>query len=64
MKPGGESPTWMRFGVRRELTQRDLTVINELLAWREKIAERLDRPPFKVLDDDKLVEIATASLPR
>ncbi len=31
-----------------------------MLACREQIASGLDRPPFKVLDDDSLVEIAKA----
>ena len=59
-KPKPEAPAWMRFSTRRDLTPRDLTVLNELLSWREKIAEQMDRPPFKVLDDDRLVEIAKA----
>jgi ribonuclease D len=57
-KPKPESPSWSRFSNRRDLTLRDLTVLNELLALREQIAARLDRPPFKVLEDDRLVEIA------
>ncbi len=60
-KTRSETPAWMRFGTRHKLTLRNLTVINELLGWREMVAERLDRPPFKVLDDDKLVEIARAN---
>jgi len=43
----------MRFSSHRDLTPRDLTVLNELLSWREKMAERMDRPPFKVLDDEE-----------
>ena len=57
-RPKSESPTWARFANRRDLTLRDLTVLNELLALREQLAARLDRPPFKVLEDDRLVEIA------
>ena len=56
-KPKPEMPAWMRFSARRDLTPRDLTVLNELLSWREKMAERMDRPPFKVMDDDRLIEI-------
>ena len=33
-------------------------MLNELLAFREQLAAHLDRPPFKVLDDDRLIEIA------
>jgi ribonuclease D len=57
-KPRVDAPAWAHFSARRDITPRDLTVLNELLACRERIAERLDRPPFKVLDTDSLVEIA------
>jgi ribonuclease D len=55
-----ESPAWMRFNARHDLSPRDLTVLNEVLACRDQIASKLDRPPFKVLDDDSLVAIAKA----
>jgi len=55
-----ESPAWVRFSARRDLTPKELTVLKELQEWREVIAERLDRPPFKVLGDDKLITIARA----
>ncbi len=60
---GGKSrqePAWTRFSTRRELTARDLTVLDSLLVWRDEVAAQLDRPAFKVLDDDRLVEIAAA----
>ncbi len=57
-KPKPETPAWARFSTRRDLMPSDLTVLNELLSWREKMAERMDRPPFKVMDDDRLIEIA------
>jgi ribonuclease D len=59
-KPKAEVPAWMRFNARHDLAPRDLTVLNELLACREQIAAKLDRPPFKVLDDEILVAIAKA----
>ncbi|MBI3738386.1 MAG: HRDC domain-containing protein [Chloroflexi bacterium] len=58
LKPKTESPHWNRFSARRDLTPRDLTVLSELVAFREQMAARLDRPPFKVLDDDRLIAIA------
>ncbi len=60
LKPKNGSPYWMRFSTRRGLTSRDLTVLNELANCREEIAARLDRPPFKVMNDEKLVAIAKA----
>jgi ribonuclease D len=53
-----ESPSWDRLSARRDLSPLELTILKELLGWRELTAERLDRPPFKVMGDDKLIEIA------
>src|SRR5581483_2929218 len=58
LKSKPEAPSWTRFSARRDLTPRDLTVLSELVAFREQMAARLDRPPFKVLDDDRLIAIA------
>ncbi len=59
-KPKPDIPAWTRFSTRRDLSARNLTVLDALLEWRDGIAAELDRPPFKVLDDDRLVEIAVA----
>jgi ribonuclease D len=61
LKPRAESPYWSRFSARRDLTPRDLTVLSELVAFREQVAARMDRPPFKVLEDDRLLAIARAA---
>jgi ribonuclease D len=53
-----ESPSWDRLRARRDLSPQELTILKELLDWRERAAEGLDRPPFKVMGDDKLIEIA------
>ena len=50
--------SWKRFASRKDLTPRELTVVNELCLCRERIAERLDRPIFKVIGDDMLLDIA------
>lgn len=55
-----ESPAWVRLRRRRDLTPQDLSVMHELLAWRDELAAQLDRPPFKVLNEEQLVEIARA----
>jgi len=49
---------WNRVTGQRELDARQQTVLNELCLMREKIAERLDRPVFKVLGDHILFETA------
>jgi ribonuclease D len=50
--------TWKRFSGRKDINQRDLTILVELCHCRDAIAERLDRPPFKVIEDALLLEIA------
>jgi ribonuclease D len=54
---------WERFANRRDLNLRELTILRELTNLRDKIAAKLDRPPFKVVGDDKLIAIAR-SLPK
>ena len=42
----------------KELKGFSLTALRELWHWREKVAEAKDRPPFKVLNSEYLVQIA------
>jgi ribonuclease D len=60
-RPRNESPAWARLSARRDLSPRELTILRELFACREEIASRIDRPPFRVLDDERMIEIARAS---
>jgi ribonuclease D len=50
--------SWKKFSARKELSLRELTILSELCHSRDTIAEKLDRPPFKVIDDNLLLEIA------
>ena len=50
--------SWERFSGRKDLSLRELTVIAHLCKWRDKEAERLDRPPYKVMMDDVLILLA------
>jgi len=50
--------SWRRFGSRKDVSQRELTVLSELCACRDSIAEKMDRPPFKVIADSMLLDIA------
>ena len=59
-RPKPEQPAWARYRARRELGPRELTVLDALLAWRDQAASMLDRPAFKVMDDERLIEIALA----
>jgi ribonuclease D len=58
-----ESPTWERIGRGAKLTDRQLAVLKALCDWRDQVAERLDRPAFKVLDEKRLIALSQA-LPR
>ncbi|HEU0291636.1 MAG TPA: ribonuclease D [Anaerolineales bacterium] len=54
----GNGASWKRFASRKDLSPRELTVVSELCVCRDRIAERLDRPVFKVIGDDMLLDIA------
>lgn len=57
-KPKSNGEAWERFAGRRDLSLRELTILGELLTCRERLASQLNRPPFKVIEDDKLIAIA------
>lgn len=49
---------WQRISARRDLKPRELAVARELLRWREKLGEDLDRPVFMVLSEEKIINLA------
>lgn len=55
-KQNGSS--WKRFSSRKNISLRELTILSELTKCRDTIAERLDRPPFKVITNNMLLNIA------
>lgn len=55
-KVNGES--WERFSARKDLSLRELTVMAHLCKWRDHEAERLNRPPYKVVMDDVFVSLS------
>ena len=57
-KPKMNGASWERFSGRKDLTQRELTVVAHLCQFRDREAERLDRPPYKVVMDDVLIALA------
>lgn len=57
-KPRSNGASWERFAGRKDLSLRELTVIAHLCKWRDREAERLDRPPYKVVMDDVLILLA------
>lgn len=56
-EPGGE-PLFMRFRGAGQLPPRNLAVLEELLQLRAAIAEKKDRPVFKVLSNKTLLGLA------
>ena len=50
--------SWKRFGSRKDVSQRELTILHELCLSRDEIAEKMGRPPFKVIADSMLLDIA------
>ena len=55
-KVNGES--WERFSGRKDLSLRELTILANLCKWRDKEAEKLNRPPYKVIMDDVFVVLS------
>lgn len=55
------TPPWLRIAFTQGFTGQQLAILHELSEWRESTAIRLDRPPFKVLDDSRLVGIAQSN---
>jgi ribonuclease D len=41
----------------REVERQQTGLLEELWLWREQTAQRLDRPPFKVMNDSVLIEL-------
>ena len=50
--------SWRRFSLRKDVSTRELTVLSELCISRDRIAERMNRPVFKVISDTLLLDIA------
>jgi ribonuclease D len=50
--------SWKRFSMRKDISPRELTILSELCISRDRIAERMNRPVFKVIADVLLLDIA------
>jgi len=53
---------WERIDGRQDLSPRQQTILRELCLAREKVAARLNRPLFKVVDDRLLLRLAQSEL--
>ncbi len=54
---------WRKLKGLAKLNGRSLAVVARLHKWRDSVARELDRPPFKVLGNEAILEVAVA-LPR
>jgi ribonuclease D len=52
--------TWRKLKNIGGLDRRSLAVLRDLHQWRDSLARKADRPPFKIIGNDCLVEIAKA----
>ena len=51
-------PAWRKVKNIGGLDRRSLAIVRDLHQWRDALARKADRPPFKVLGNDAIVEIA------
>ena len=56
---GNEEPGFLRIKGAKHLKPHQLAVLRELHAWRDSVAERMDRAPFMVLGNDVLLSLST-----
>lgn len=54
-------PAWQRVKGGQKCSDRQLTILQELCIWRETQAQRMNRPLFRVIEDQSLVAIAQAT---
>jgi ribonuclease D len=55
-----EQAAWQRVKGTRKFSARQLTLLQELCEWREAQARQFNRPPFKVIDDQRLIGVVLA----
>lgn len=53
-------PAWRKMKNCGALDRRSLAIVRDLHQWRDQLARKADRPPFKVLGNDAIIEIAKA----
>lgn len=55
-----EAENWRKLKNISTLDRRSLAVVRDLHHWRDALARKADRPPFKIIGNDAIVEIAKA----
>jgi ribonuclease D len=56
--PPDTNPLFMKFKGARKLDPRGLAVLDSILRLRDDTARRKDRPPFKIIGNEQIMEIA------
>jgi ribonuclease D len=55
-----EMEPWRKLKNLAGLDRRTLAIVRDLYNWRDALARKADRPPFKILGNDSMIEIAKA----
>jgi ribonuclease D len=55
-----EAENWRKLKNIGTLDRRSLSIVRDVYNWRDALARKADRPPFKILGNDSIVEIAKA----
>lgn len=55
-----DAETWRKVKNIGNLDRRSLAIVRGLHEWRDQLARKADRPPFKVMGNESIVEIAKA----
>lgn len=57
--PADEEPAFLKIKGAKMLKPHQLAILREMHAWREALAEKMDRAPFMVLGNEALLALAT-----
>lgn len=55
---GDAEPGWLRIKGAKAMAPREMAVLRELWQWREEEARRLDRAPFRILNNEPMLSMA------
>jgi ribonuclease D len=58
----GDTEAFLRIKGARDLTRPQLAVLREVDAWRDKVAEEMDRAVFRVMGNEPMIEIAKSDI--
>ncbi|HEX6643684.1 MAG TPA: ribonuclease D [Gemmatimonadales bacterium] len=56
--PPPDEPGWLRMKGAKALKPRQLAILREVWEWRDALAERLDRAPFRIMNNEPIFTIA------